>query len=123
MKRGFTLIELMITVAVIAIIAAIAIPSYQSHVAKSRRTDAITQLLHAQLMQEQLWLSSSNREYSSSTSALGLVDNNYYKFSSTSTKSTYTLTATAHGTQAKQDATCTPLTINQNGDRTPANCW
>ncbi|MGL5377129.1 MAG: prepilin-type N-terminal cleavage/methylation domain-containing protein, partial [Cetobacterium sp.] len=38
MKRGFTLIELMITVAVIAIIAAIAIPSYQSHVAKSRRT-------------------------------------------------------------------------------------
>ena len=55
MKRGFTLIELMITVAVIAIISAIAIPSYQNHILKSRRSEAITQLLQAQLKQEKQW--------------------------------------------------------------------
>ncbi len=39
-RRGFTLIELMITVAIIAILAAIAMPSYQDYVRKSRRADA-----------------------------------------------------------------------------------
>lgn len=123
MKHGFTLIELMITVAVIAIISAIAIPSYQSHITKSRRTEAITQLLQGQLKQEQVWLKSSPRQYSSSTSVLGLTNNQYYTFTASASGATYTLTATAQGTQAKQDATCTPLTINQNGDKTPANCW
>ncbi|MGL4269393.1 MAG: type IV pilin protein [Plesiomonas sp.] len=123
MKHGFTLIELMIAVAVIAIISAIAIPSYQSHITKSRRTDAITQLLQAQLKQEQIWLSEIPRKYTSDGDKLGFINNNYYKFTTSGTKNTYTLTATAQGTQAKQDATCTPLTINQNGDKTPANCW
>lgn len=45
--RGFTLIELMIVVAVVAILAAIAIPSYQNQVQKTRRADAQTGLLQA----------------------------------------------------------------------------
>jgi type IV pilus assembly protein PilE len=49
---GFTLIELVITVAIIAILAAIALPSYSSYIARARRADARTQLVQAaQFMQ------------------------------------------------------------------------
>lgn len=50
--KGFTLIELMITIAIVAILAAVALPAYTSYVARARRADARTQLMQvAQFMQ------------------------------------------------------------------------
>ena len=52
LQRGFTLIELMIVVAVVGVLALVAVPAYQDTVRKSRRADAISALTRLQLLQE-----------------------------------------------------------------------
>lgn len=59
---GFTLIELMITVAIVAILASIALPSYSSYIARARRADARTQLTQAAQFMQRFY--SSNDSYS-----------------------------------------------------------
>ncbi len=53
--QGFTLIETMVTVAILGIVSAIAIPSYAEHVKKSRRTDAQTELYRLAQIQESFY--------------------------------------------------------------------
>ena len=54
-SKGFTLIEIMIVVAIVGILAAVALPSYQEYIARGRRVDAQTQLLAAQLWMERFY--------------------------------------------------------------------
>ena len=69
-SRGFTLIELMIVVAVIAILAAVALPAYFGSIRKSRRADAVT--LISQAVQAQERWRANNPDYSSNLGGSGL---------------------------------------------------
>ena len=125
---GFTLIEAMIVVGIIAILAAIAYPSYLDQVRKSRRSDAKATLQSIQLAQEK-WRA-NHTAYTDALTDLGYAgDENqdsgegWYKVTVSGANGTsYLITATAQKDQAN-DTGCTPMTLNQSGTKTPTTCW
>ncbi|MBB3231875.1 type IV pilus assembly protein PilE [Halomonas stenophila] len=133
-QAGFTLIELMITVAVIGILAAIAYPSYTQYVQKARRTDAMSALGSVASRLERCYTVSS--DYTDDGSSSGCVtfpvtsDEGFYSVTATTlTSSTYTLKAAPQGAQAGDD--CSNFTLNHQGMRgneqndgtTIDECW
>lgn len=128
MKRpqsGFTLIELMIVVLVVAILASIALPAYQSQVRKGHRAAAQTEMMDIALRQQQFFL--ANRSYATTLPALPYtlpadVDQWYdadLTVDNAATPPTFTVTFTATGGQAADG----DLTLNQAGEKTPADKW
>jgi type IV pilus assembly protein PilE len=91
-------------------------------VLESRRAEAQSEMLRIQLGLEK-WRA-NNSTYSSTLGDAGFTDNNtYYNYTITDTSgSTYTINAAAQGAQTADS--CTPLTLNQSGDKTPSSgCW
>jgi len=122
---GFTLIELMIVVAIIAILAAIAIPSYSNYITRSKLTDAQNNLSAYRVAMEQYY--QDNRQYGSGGNC-GITPSNtkYFTYSCALTTVNslpgYTFTATGiSGTQTNGFA----FTIDQNNTHatTGANGW
>ncbi len=102
---GFTLIELVVVIAIVGILAAIAIPTFSEQVKKSRRAEAVTVLGDLQLRQER-WRS-NNTTYGTLLQVTGTTGTSFndaqsnYTFAVTvNTASAYTITATPKGSQA-----------------------
>jgi type IV pilus assembly protein PilE len=128
-QKGFTLIEMVIALACVALLASLAWPSYQNLILRSQRAQA-----RASLLQAAHWLeraASANGSYPLTAdvpASVLQIDRQRYKLSVTSTAQSYTLSATPVGTQTA-DA-CGTLTVNhlgvrsvQGASQTAAQCW
>ncbi len=127
--RGFTLIELMIVVAVIGILAAIAIPSYQNQVQKTRRADAHAALLQAAQIMERCFTRTNTYVGCDSNYPADSEDGFYritFEGSDNPGTTSFTVTATAQGAQ-QSDTDCQTMRIDERGRRTPdpnaEPCW
>jgi type IV pilus assembly protein PilE len=124
---AFTLVELLVVMAIIAVLLAIAYPNYSTSIQKSRRTEGRGALLDYATRFEEFY--GTNYTYTGADTYTGLnttpqTDNKYYKISATipAGGTTYTITATAINSQAK-DTACTTMTINETNQKLPATCW
>jgi type IV pilus assembly protein PilE len=140
---GFTLIELMVTVLIAAILLTIAVPAYQTYIRKSRRTEAKTAVLDLAGREETLFSTTNN--YSNLSSAVGYgaggfpaaVGNNYYTVTvavpPANAPPTFTVTAVpAAGSSQLLDTACQSFSVDQLGNQTAldaggavntATCW
>ncbi|HEY6923959.1 MAG TPA: type IV pilin protein [Steroidobacteraceae bacterium] len=144
--NGFTLVELLTAMVIVAILMAVAIPSYKAQTQKSRRTEAKTALLDLASREERF--NSTNSSYSSTPSNLGYsgtwplkVGSGYYQITAcvntttacatdAGTGQAFLLTAQPVGAQAS-DTQCGSFTLDSTGlqkvsgtsSGTPSNCW
>lgn len=139
--RGFSLIEILITVVILAIITSVAVPTYQSAVRKARRTDGRNALLALQVNQEKF--RASCLQYASETGSVDTCSSGKYMLKGSSTSpegyysvailagtasaTGYTVVARATGAQIG-DKDCSTITLevnnaNPEGVYTPADCW
>jgi type IV pilus assembly protein PilE len=126
-SRGFTLIELMITILVIGVLAAIAIPSYRSYLLRAQRSDATAALLRIATSQEKYFL-----QYNTYATQLTGAPPAGLNLVATSDHGKYNLAIqggagvngfTAQATPAAgggqtDDTKCVTFTVNQSGVRT-----
>lgn len=123
---GFTLIEVMIVVAIVGILAAIAYPSYVDSVRKGRRAEAMSALEDVRLSQAK-WR--TKKTTYGTKAEISASDTKYYIIDVPSnTQTSFTATATAKaGTSQASDTGCTTFTVNQNGPVGDAahiaKCW
>jgi type IV pilus assembly protein PilE len=142
-RNGFTLIEVMIVVAVIGIIAAIAIPSYSSSILKSKRQMGKGELLEVLARQEQFFV--NNKAYATNLTALGYSANPYYinddGAQTSAGSSIYLISLVSPSTTAfsiratpqngqTDDSQCASLQVSSSGQKTivggsstASSCW
>ncbi|KPV97249.1 Fimbrial protein precursor [Pseudoalteromonas sp. P1-9] len=127
---GFTLIELMVVVAIIGILTAIAYPSYVDYLYKGSRAEAMSSLLDIANRQEQFY--ADNHKYTASLSDLGVIstsDSGLFTLTLTSDGSSFSVTASPLDYPATKDPECSGFKINELGQKTATGsggnntCW
>ena len=141
-SKGFTIIELMIVVVIVAILMALAIPNYTRYVRKANRGEAQTLLLNWANNQE-IWRA-NDTDYAAEGAPNGIpapMHDKYNLFVRVTASdppaagdcgnvapsaTQYTLVACATGDQVKDEdrgVSCTWLTLDQANDKKPPECW
>ena len=139
-SRGFSLIELMIAIAILGLLTTMAVNSYQGSVLKARRADAKADLMELAQLLERNYTEANSFATNISGNPVGLAwtwspqevteDKRYYTLRfSTHTDQAYTLEAVPYGPQEK-DTRCMTLLIDETGMKdidggsgTRAECW
>jgi len=137
MQTGFSLIELIVVLAIVGIMTCFAYPSYQHQITMAHRMDGQTALLDLANRMEQYY--ASHNTYEKSTIATRLTSDvlsqskspeGWYTLTiTTATANTFSLQAIANQTQAEHDPNCRVLTFNHLGVRgsisnhEDAKCW
>jgi len=147
-RNGFTLIELVVVMVIVAILAAITIPAYSNYVRQARRTDAKSALLDLASLEERFY--STQNAYSANATDLGYtawpatVGSGYYQVAAPTvvaavapsalapagTPASFSFTATPLGDQTK-DTACTSFTVTSGGGQSALSgttdntqtCW
>lgn len=114
-SQGFTLIELMIAVAIVGILATIAYASYSSQIQHSRRSDALTSVGSVSSSLERCYASAYTYVGCGNAAAgTAASQNGYYSIVTVVAATSYTLTATPVGAQAN-DTTCASFVLSNSG--------
>jgi type IV pilus assembly protein PilE len=137
--KGFTLVELMITLLVASILLGVAVPSYRRYVMRSQRTDATTALMRIQAAQEKFFLqyntyaTNLNDEPPAGLGLAEISDGGFYDLDLEADAMEFRVSATPHaGTRQADDERCQQFEIDHTGvkrakdgsgtDRT-GECW
>lgn len=136
-SKGFTLMEILITVAIVGLLAAIALPSYQASIRRSNRADAQITLSKLATLEEQYYFRSNQYTGDFADIVNGATtgqpidsDEEHYSIALTGGGTTWSMTATAQGVQAN-DTDCASLTLTSLGNKTALDssnaasteCW
>lgn len=127
-EHGVTLIELLLVVAIVAILGTVAISNYRSYALRANRVEAKSTLLNIQTAQEKYYLNAHAYGTRADLKQTAATERGLYTITVAvdADGEGYTATATATGSQ-QADKDCTVFSIDQTGSRQPplatSTCW